>query len=76
MLLRRSAREISAAVDMWAAGCVIVEMVSKTPLFKVFSEKEHVERLRFLLGPASNINWPDRESLDGYADWKHVFERS
>lgn len=50
-------------------------MVSKTPLFKASSEKEHIEKLRFVLGAASAVTWPDRESFAGYEEWKHVLER-
>lgn len=39
------AKEYSTAIDMWSVGCIMAELISKTPLFKGKSEVEQLNKV-------------------------------
>lgn len=51
------------AVDIWAAGCVMGEMVLGKPLFVGDTEMEQLTEIFRLLGPPDDNRWPN---------WKHL----
>lgn len=67
-------REYDTALDMWAAGCVVAEMVRKThyPLFEagpVGSELALIKSMFSTLGTPKDADWP---SAAKYPDWGKV----
>lgn len=48
-----SAGRYSKSVDMWAAGCIILEMILGKPVFPGANHVEQLEMFRDLLGPLS-----------------------
>ncbi len=63
-----------APVDMWAIGCVVVEMVTHEPLFKVKDDLSHVAMLRRVLGAPNDINWSDRKLALAWPSLKDALE--
>lgn len=51
-------------VDMWSAGCILVEMLSGRPLFPGKDEVEQVKLICHVLG------MPDEKSMPGCTLWK------
>ncbi|KAL4712716.1 hypothetical protein ACJJTC_008013 [Scirpophaga incertulas] len=51
------------ALDMWAAGCILGELLANKPLLPGRSEIEQLELIVDLLGTPSDAIWPDFSSL-------------
>ena len=56
-------------VDMWAVGTILVEMVTKRPLFPGDSEVDELFKIFRVLGTPSEEIWPGVTSLQ---DWNEV----
>ncbi|XP_065827696.1 cyclin-dependent kinase 10-like isoform X2 [Oscarella lobularis] len=71
------------AVDMWAAGCILGELLAHRPLMPGTSEINQLERMIDLLGTPNENIWPGYSSLPGaksfnlkqqpYNNLKHKF---
>jgi serine/threonine protein kinase len=61
LLLRCAA--YSSPIDVWAAGCVMAELLTLTPLFPGSAEVDTVRRIAARLGPPSTSCWPDGAAL-------------
>lgn len=46
------------AIDMWSAGCVVVEMVLREPLFKAETDVDLLGKMFHLLGVPTEETWP------------------
>ncbi|KAJ7597192.1 Pkinase-domain-containing protein [Mycena floridula] len=57
------ATKYSTAVDMWSVGCIFAELLLKEPLFQAKAELELLSMIFKLLGPPTNISWPDYSTL-------------
>ena len=53
----------STAVDMWSVGCIFAELLLKEPLFQAKGEIELLSMIFKLLGPPSQLAWPEYSSL-------------
>lgn len=53
----------TTAVDMWAAGCILGELLAHKPLMPGVSEISQIELIIDLLGTPSEMIWPDFSSL-------------
>lgn len=52
-----------AGVDVWAAGCVLAELLVSRPLFPVGSEEELLAAMAHLLGAPTPRTWKGMEDL-------------
>lgn len=57
------ANEYGPAVDMWSVGCLLAELLLRTPLFPGSSETDQLDRILKLLGSPSGDTWPAYERL-------------
>ena len=53
----------SAAIDMWAVGCILAEFLKHEPLFPGKAEPDTLARIFKLLGSPSEKIWPGWSSL-------------
>jgi cell cycle related kinase len=61
-------------VDVWAAGCVLADMLGLSPLIPGQSDIDQLARMQHLLGSITLQDWPGAEQLP---DWHKVsFELS
>lgn len=56
----------STPVDIWSAGCIFAEMVSKSPLFPGDSEIDQIFRIFRTLGTPNESTWPGVTKLPEY----------
>jgi serine/threonine protein kinase len=55
-----------AEVDMWSAGIVFVELMTKKSPFPGYNEPHQLDLIFKLLGTPDNSTWPGVEELPGY----------
>lgn len=58
-------RSYNYPVDMFALGCIIVELYTFKPLFPGSSEMDQFEKISRILGRPDNEDWPDARRLAG-----------
>lgn len=54
------------SVDLWAVGCVFVEMLNCFPLFRSENDIEQLGVVLNALGSPTNENWPNHEQLPDF----------
>lgn len=59
-------RTYGESVDMWAAGCVMAELLNGEPLFPGTGDIELLSLITNFLGSPSEKNWPGLTSLADY----------
>ena len=57
------AESYGPAVDVWAAGCVLAEMLRRKPLLQGKNETDQIAKTCEALGPFSEASWPGWSSL-------------
>lgn len=57
------AEEYGPEVDMWSVGCLIVELLTKRPLFPGKDEPEQLELIFQVLGTPTEESWPNWTQL-------------
>ncbi|KAE8271696.1 hypothetical protein A4X09_0g646 [Tilletia walkeri] len=57
------ATQYGAEVDMWGAGCIFVELFTRTPVFQGNDELHQLQVISDLIGPPSKARWPDVDAL-------------
>ncbi|XP_046661696.1 cyclin-dependent kinase 10 [Homalodisca vitripennis] len=63
------ARTQTTSVDMWAAGCILGELLDHRPLLPGRSEIGQLELIVDLLGTPSDAIWPEYSSLPALANF-------
>jgi serine/threonine protein kinase len=58
--------EYSTPIDIWAIGCIFVEIITKKPLFEGDSEIDQLYRIFRILGTPNEEIWPGVSSLRDY----------
>jgi protein kinase len=53
----------NSPVDVWAAGCIMAELLNQKPLFQGTSETDQVFKICAVLGTPGPVNWPDGVKL-------------
>lgn len=64
------ARYYSFSLDIWSAGCIFAQMLTKNVLFPGKDDIEVLKEIFSLLGVRSETNWPDAEYLPNYELFK------
>ena len=59
-------------VDMWGAGCILLELFVKKPVFQSETELGQVTAITDILGPVTKENWPEVDKLAWYEMVKPV----
>uniref|UniRef100_A0A803KNG6 Protein kinase domain-containing protein n=2 Tax=Chenopodium quinoa TaxID=63459 RepID=A0A803KNG6_CHEQI len=59
------AKEYSTAVDMWAVGCIMAELLTGQPLFEGKTEFEQIAKIFNLLGTPNDNIWEGYSKLPG-----------
>lgn len=59
------AKHYSTAIDMWSAGCIMAELLSKEPLFKGKAEVDQLDKIFKTLGTPNEMIWPGFSKLPG-----------
>ena len=52
--------------DMWSVGCVLAEMVRRTPIFRGDSEIDQLMHIFEVMGTPSDSEWPEWKTLPMY----------
>ena len=65
-------KQYSLGVDIWSVGCVLNEIIEKTPLFMGDSEIDQIFKIFSLQGTPNNITWPGVTELP---DFKMTFPK-
>ena len=55
-----SCNNYDASIDIWATGCIIFEMLTKTPMFPGDSEGFQLIEMQQILGP------PSEDTIENY----------
>ncbi|KAL1514225.1 hypothetical protein ABEB36_003514 [Hypothenemus hampei] len=61
-----SSKSYTPSIDMWSVGCIIAEMVNKTPLFPGETDIEQLAIVLSTLGTPTEENWPDLKELPDF----------
>ena len=71
---------VTCALDMWAVGCIIWEMLTKKPWFPGDSEIDQIFRIFRVCGTPSEADWPGVSHLAHYKttfpQWSSVLTRT
>jgi serine/threonine protein kinase len=60
----------NSPIDIWALGCIMIEMYNHKPIFIGNSEKEVLFRICSVLGTPNNTTWPEGIGLAKKIDLK------
>lgn len=64
------ARTYSTAVDVWSCGCIMAELLAKSPLFQGKNELGQLDLIFKNLGFPSKESWPGVDELPNYKKFK------
>ncbi|KAF3663084.1 hypothetical protein T459_01874 [Capsicum annuum] len=59
------AEQYSTVIDTWSLGCIIVEMLSKEPLFNGKTEVDQIDKIFRILGTPNETIWEGFSELPG-----------
>ncbi|KAF9104194.1 kinase subunit of RNA polymerase II carboxy-terminal domain kinase I [Mortierella sp. AM989] len=59
-------------VDMWSAGCIMVELFTRKPIFQGHNEITQLDNIWKVMGTPQKDSWPDISQLPWYELIKHV----
>jgi len=69
------ARQYGTGVDIWAVGCIVAELLLRTPFFPGESDLDQLAKIFQAMGSPSNEIWPGVTSLPDYVLFK-VFPKT
>ena len=61
------ANEYSTPVDMWSAGAIFAEIVTKRALFDGDSEQDEIRKIFRIMGTPNEEVWPGISSLPAFS---------
>ena len=56
----------TTSVDIWSAGCIFAELVTKTPLFPGKNEEDQLNKIFKIMGTPTVDEWPGVADLPGF----------
>jgi serine/threonine protein kinase len=62
-------RAYGGAVDMWGVGCVLAELMSRTPLFEGSSDIDQLGKIFAALGTPTEAQWPGMRALPDFVEY-------
>ncbi|CAI5712962.1 unnamed protein product [Hyaloperonospora brassicae] len=63
------AREYSGSVDMWGAGCILAELMLRTPYLTGINELDQLGKIFHALGTPTEDEWPNVSSLANFVEF-------
>lgn len=57
------AKKYTNSIDMWSAGCIVAEILSRKPMFPEDNEFKMLQRIYTLCGTPNDEDWPGVSSL-------------
>uniref|UniRef100_A0AAV1UUR3 Cyclin-dependent kinase 2 homolog n=1 Tax=Peronospora matthiolae TaxID=2874970 RepID=A0AAV1UUR3_9STRA len=63
------AREYSGSVDMWGAGCILAELMLRTPYLTGINELDQLGKIFHALGTPTEEVWPGVTSLANFVEF-------
>jgi cyclin-dependent kinase 12/13 len=57
------ARKYTNSIDLWSAGCIVAEILSRKPIFPEENEAKMLQRIYALCGSPNESDWPGVSSL-------------
>lgn len=60
----------AAAIDVWAVGCIWVELYNRAPLFPGSSDLDQLGRIFSVTGTPSDATWPDASRLPDFLQYE------
>jgi len=57
------ARQYGTGVDIWAVGCIVAELLLRTPFFPGESDLDQLAKIFQAMGSPSNEIWPVIHSI-------------
>ncbi|KAL0246126.1 hypothetical protein GEMRC1_007340 [Eukaryota sp. GEM-RC1] len=64
------ARFYGPAIDLWAVGCIFVELMTRRPLFPGNSDLDQLNKIFSVVDPPTNDSWPDVTLLPSFVPTK------
>lgn len=63
------ARYYGPAIDMWAAGCILAELILREPLFPGTSDIDQLGKIFTIRGCPTAEDWPGVEDLPNFLEF-------
>lgn len=64
------AKQYSVCIDMWAAGCILAELLLRVPFLPGESDLDQLTRIFQVFGNPTEETWPGIKQLSDYIDFK------
>jgi len=64
------ARIYGTGVDIWAVGCILAELLLRTPFFPGESDLDQISKIFQALGTPNETKWPGMIALPDYIEFK------
>lgn len=64
------ARQYGTAVDIWAIGCILAELLLRVPFLPGESDLDQLTKIFQALGTPTPNTWPDMTQLPDYIQFK------
>ncbi|KAL5004178.1 hypothetical protein ScPMuIL_017634 [Solemya velum] len=65
------ARQYGTGIDMWAVGCILAELLLRTPFLPGDSDIDQLSRIFQALGTPRDEDWPGIKALPDFVQFKH-----
>ncbi|XP_010540010.1 PREDICTED: cyclin-dependent kinase D-3-like [Tarenaya hassleriana] len=66
------AKQYGPAVDVWAAGCIFVELLLRRPFLQGNSDIDQLSKIFAAFGTPKVDQWPDMKYLPDYVEYQYV----
>jgi len=63
-------KSYGVAIDIWAVGCILAELLIRTPFFPGNNDLDQLDKIFQALGTPTDKSWPDVKALPNFVDFK------